>query len=108
MLKVLDAPGRHQSHVRLGVDKGGVHLGVPREDLGIPTQSISQSAEDQSSSMYKLPVEVHHSQEPLDGRQVAEKQGWRRRVYGEEQTQSWRLNVQDTQLEKQQKHNSPG
>ena len=41
--------------------------GGPKEVLGNPTQSISQRAEDQSSSMYKLPVEVCQSQEPLLG-----------------------------------------
>ena len=64
-------PGRHQSQGRLvrdeGRDEGGVHLGGPGEVLGIPTQSISQRVEDQSSSKYKLPVKVHHPQEPLQG-----------------------------------------
>ena len=57
--------GRYQNQGRLGGDKGGVHLGGPREVLGIPRQSISQRAEDWSRSMYKHPVEVHHPQEPL-------------------------------------------
>ena len=42
-------------------------IGGPGEVLGIPIQSISQKAEDQSSSTYKLPVEVHHPQQPLQG-----------------------------------------
>ena len=34
---------------------------------------------------------------------MAEKQWWQRGACGEEQNQSWRLNVQDTQPEKQWK-----
>ena len=51
--------------------------------------------------MYKFPVEVNHPQDFLQGWVVGR---WRkssdggRHTYGEEQTQSWRLNVQDTQL----------
>ena len=60
---------------RLDGDEGGVHLGGPREVLEISTQSISQRAEDQSSSMYKLPTEVHHPQELLQGVAVG---GWQK------------------------------
>ena len=45
MLKVQDAP-RHQSQGRLGRVKVGVHLGGPREILGIPMQSIRERTED--------------------------------------------------------------
>ena len=64
--------GRPQSQGRLGGDKDGVHLGRPGEVLWIPMQSISQRAEDQSNfkAAYKLPVEVHHPQEPLQGWQL--------------------------------------
>ena len=67
--------GRHQSQGRLGGDKGGVHLGGLGEVLWISTQSISKRAEDQSSTTYKLAVEVHHPQEQLKGRVVG---GWRK------------------------------
>ena len=64
--------GRHQSQGRLGGDEGEVHLGGPGGVLGISTQSISQRAEDQSSTRDKFPVEVHHSQELLQGGAVGE------------------------------------
>ena len=75
--------GRHQSQGRLGRDKGRVHLGGPGEVLGIPTQSISQRAEDQSSSMYKLPVEVHHPQEPLQDSKAGQLAGGKKVVMAE-------------------------
>ena len=53
--------------------------------------------ENQSSTTNKLPVEVNHPKKPLP-----------RDAYGEEQIQSWRPNVQDTQPEEQQKHTSLG
>ena len=58
---------RHQSQGRFGGDEGGVHLGGPGEVLVIFTQSISQRAENQSSTTNKLPVEVNHPKKPLEG-----------------------------------------
>ena len=69
-------------------------------------QSLSPRAEVQSSSAYKLPIEVKHPQEPLQGWAVG---GWRKSSDGgdvlKERSRSragdWRLNVQSTQPEKQ-------
>jgi len=55
---------------RFGVGEGAFHGRVPGEILGRSFQSRGQRMKNLCSLMDKLPVEVDHSQEPLEGRTI--------------------------------------
>ena len=62
---------RNGGQGRLCIGEGRVHLRRPGEVQRVSLESLSQRLEKQGSTTDKLPVEVDHAKEPLQGRTVS-------------------------------------